>query len=59
MLKALDEFTQQQQRGIKDVINMFQDARQGYYESLSTFETFGKGWTRRVSETTASALKMA
>ncbi len=58
-LKALDEFTQQQQRGIKDVINMFQDARQGYYESLSTFETFGKGWTRRVRETTASALKMA
>ena len=57
-LKALDGFTQHQQRGIKDVINMFQDSRQGYYESLSTFATFGRGWTRRVKETTASAMKM-
>ena len=57
-LRALDEFTQSQQRGIKDVIGMFQDARQGYYESLSTFDTFGKGWSRRVRETTQSAMGM-
>ena len=27
-------------------------------ENLSTFKTFGKGWTRRVNETTELALKM-
>tara|TARA_X000001316_G_C914843_1_gene29407 strand:+ start:175 stop:711 length:537 start_codon:yes stop_codon:yes gene_type:complete len=57
-LKKLNEFISMQQRGVIDVINMFQDERQKYYESLPTFESFGKGWTRRVKETTASALKM-
>jgi lysozyme family protein len=33
--------------------------RQEYYEKLSTFETFGRGWTRRVVETTSSAHKLA
>ena len=32
--------------------------RQEFYESLSTFDTFGKGWTRRNSETTKKALEM-
>lgn len=41
------------------VIEQYQKARQSYYESLSTFETFGKGWTRRVDETTAAALRIA
>lgn len=44
--------------GLQDVIQSYQSARQKYYESLSTFSTFGKGWTRRVEETTALALKM-
>jgi len=41
--------------GIEATIDKYQNDRQEYYESLSTFETFGKGWTRRVQETTASA----
>ena len=32
--------------------------RQKYYEKLSTFDTFGRGWTRRVDETTELALSM-
>ena len=57
-LKALDEFISNQKYGVKDTILKYQAARQDYYESLSTFETFGKGWTRRVKETTESAMNM-
>ena len=57
-LKALDEFISNQEYGVKDTILKYQAARQDYYESLSTFETFGKGWTRRVKETTESAMNM-
>jgi lysozyme family protein len=45
--------------GLGATIDAYQSARQGYYEKLSTFETFGKGWTRRVIETTSSAHKLA
>ena len=44
--------------GVEETIKKYQKARQGYYESLSTFETFGRGWTRRVTETTELALQM-
>ena len=44
--------------GIEKCIKDYQNARQGYYEKLSTFDTFGKGWTRRVDETTELALSM-
>ena len=57
-LKALDEFRSNQEYGVTDTILKYQAARQDYYESLSTFETFGKGWTRRVKETTESAMNM-
>ena len=40
------------------IVEKYQAARQSYYESLSTFETFGRGWTRRVEETTTSALRL-
>ena len=46
------------ENGIENTIKNFQAERQSYYESLSTFETFGRGWTRRVEETTESALEM-
>ena len=36
----------------------FGKIRQDFYESLKTFDTFGKGWTRRNKETTAKALEM-
>ena len=48
-----------QVEGLAATIDAYQSARQGYYEKLSTFETFGKGWTRRVIETTSSAHKLA
>ena len=32
--------------------------REDFYRGLSTFDTFGKGWTRRVDETTKLALEL-
>ena len=49
-LKAVEAYVSE--HGINKSIENFQEARQGYYEKLSTFETFGRGWTRRVTETT-------
>ena len=40
------------------MIEEFGKIRQAFYESLSTFETFGKGWTRRNKETTEASLGM-
>ena len=53
-LKAVEAYVSE--HGIEKSIKNFQEARQGYYEKLSTFATFGKGWTRRVEETTKLAL---
>jgi len=44
--------------GLDAAIMDYQAARQKYYESLSTFETFGRGWTRRVDETSKEAQAM-
>ena len=55
-LRKLGEYIDE--HGLETSIKNFQEARQSYYEKLKTFETFGKGWTRRVTETTAEALKM-
>jgi len=44
--------------GLEETIKQYQSARQEYYEGLSTFATFGKGWTRRVEETTELALEL-
>ena len=44
--------------GVAEVILEYQKQRQAYYESLSTFDTFGRGWTRRVDETTVTATEM-
>ena len=46
------------EHGLAKSIDNFQEARQEYYEKLSTFDTFGKGWTRRVDETTQLAKTM-
>ena len=32
--------------------------RQKFYENRKTFDTFGKGWTRRNDETLAQSLEM-
>ena len=55
-LKTLDEYVAK--HGVKETIQNYQAERQKYYESLSTFDTFGRGWTRRVTETTEMALSM-
>ena len=55
-LKALDNYVNE--HGVEETIKKYQADRQSYYESLSTFSTFGRGWTRRVEETTEAALKM-
>tara|TARA_Y100000289_G_scaffold28035_1_gene27597 strand:- start:95 stop:607 length:513 start_codon:yes stop_codon:yes gene_type:complete len=43
--------------GVSTTIDQYQSERQNYYESLSNFETFGRGWTRRVDEVTEEAKK--
>ena len=55
-LKKVNEYVEK--HGLEVTIRDYQNRRQGYYESLSTFETFGRGWTRRVDETTELALSM-
>ena len=55
-LKAVDTYVEE--NGLETAIENYQSARQSYYEELSTFDTFGKGWTRRVEETTASAKEL-
>ena len=55
-LRALGNYIEEV--GTAGAIKNFQSKRQEYYESLSTFETFGRGWTRRVDETTEAALGM-
>ena len=55
-LRALDEYVSL--HGLDETIENYQENRQKYYEKLKTFKTFGRGWTRRVNETTQSALKM-
>ena len=55
-LRALGNFVESE--GVESAVKTYQEKRQEYYESLSTFSTFGRGWTRRVNETTEAALKM-
>jgi len=55
-LKAVAEYVEK--HGIEKSIENYQEARQSYYEKLDTFGTFGRGWTRRVDETTELAKKL-
>jgi len=41
------------------IIDMMHGERQRFYERLDTFDTFGRGWTRRNNETRQAALMMA
>ena len=45
--------------GVEHTIRQFQDARVTYYKQLPTFNTFGKGWLRRVKEVELAALVQA
>ena len=55
-LAKLEEYIRE--NGEHEAVNKYQEMRQKYYENLSTFATFGKGWTRRVEETTKLALDL-
>ena len=52
-LKCINDHVKQY--GVSTTINQYQSERHNYYQSLSTFETFGRGWTRRVDEVTEKA----
>lgn len=52
-LKAVNAFP------VKDLIEKFSDKRQQFLESLPTFDTFGKGWTRRVAEVEDESKRLA
>ena len=41
-----------------ELIDKLHDTRQKFYENLSHFKTFGRGWTRRNQETKEQAQKM-
>lgn len=43
----------------RDVVNRLCDARMAFLQGLSTFPTFGKGWTARVDEVRVKALGWA
>jgi len=53
-LRALDEYIEV--HGLEKTIEEYGEVRQKFYESLKTFDTFGRGWTRRNKETTETAL---
>jgi lysozyme family protein len=53
-LAKVEEYIRE--NGEHESVEKYQSMRQKYYEQLSTFATFGKGWTRRVEETTKLAL---
>lgn len=41
-----------------DIIEQMANEREAFYRSLSTFDTFGRGWLRRNDETMEQALNM-
>lgn len=45
--------------GIQFLLNNYHDVRQEYYESLSTWDDFGNGWTRRNNDCLALSLTLA
>jgi len=55
-LKALANYVESE--GLEKTIDDYKEVRQAFYESLSTFETFGRGWTRRNDETAELAKAM-
>ena len=56
-LRQVDEWVAM--RGEEDLVVAYSDARRRYYRKLKTFDTFGKGWLRRVDETEGEALRLA
>ena len=55
-LGMVSAFTEE--NGADALVEALSRERQAYYEGLSTFDAFGRGWTRRVSETREMALAL-
>ena len=47
------------EKNSREIIEYMYDSRQKYFESLRTFETFGRGWTKRNKHTFEMALDMS
>ena len=58
-LKILLKLTMNKLKQPEEIINRLAVYRDAFYRSLSTFETFGRGWIRRNDETREQALEMA
>lgn len=44
--------------GAGEAVRRFQQSRRNYYKQLGTFDTFGRGWLRRVDAVETAALKL-
>ena len=55
-LKTLEEYIEH--HGLDKTLRNYKSVRQKFYESLSTFDTFGKGWTKRNDMTLHVCLEM-
>lgn len=44
--------------GAAAMVRGFQNCRRAYYHGLSTFDTFGRGWLRRVDAVETAALRL-
>jgi len=42
----------------KDLLNKFSHSKEAFYKSLPTFQTYGKGWLKRVTDVQTSASTM-
>ena len=49
--------TAYEEKGL-EILEEFAKIRLGWYKKLDTFETFGRGWTRRVEETLEAAKEL-
>ena len=56
-LRALDVYIDEV-GGVEECIKNYTEVRQEFYESLDTFDTFGKGWSRRNAETCEKAIEL-
>lgn len=44
--------------GLAGAVRAFQQSRRDYYHQLGTFDTFGRGWLRRVDAVETAALRL-
>ena len=42
----------------KDLLGKFSNIKEAFYKSLPTFQTYGKGWLKRVADVQTSASTM-